>query len=402
MKKFNSLLKISLIAFLGLMVFSCNPDEVDGPSVSLESGTDLISADANLAANTAFNVSVNGFKGESSLKTLTIQVDGSTIDASKVTGVASGTTLIPAGDQDNFTYAISIVSHDAGTAEYSFILTDEAGESDVTKINITVAGQPLGLEVVRGNAHVSNGATGKIMFGFKATKGANDITSVSVKDAAGNLVAKDLLFWDDSALEFANNPLDITGADAQGFDRNIYINVQNLGLNSYTIEVSDGTETASVAISATIGTVFDTIYTALVVNNADGTKKGSVDLHTGEVVSSSAPSRDLMDGGVDLNLPNATNWKKTFKAVQGATMVELGAVDFDAILSRDQAESMYNAGKPASETAALNIGDILVVRADQDGDNEYDYFVIRIDEVNITAADNDDNFVITVKASLDK
>ena len=403
MKKMKFFLNLSFIALLGLMVFSCNPDEADPPTITLESGAGLISSDANIDANTPFSIRLRGVKGGSALKSLTIQVDGTTIDAGKLSGdVASGLAAIPEVDQDQFTYEITIISHSEGTSEYAFILTDEAGESDDDKINITVSAGPLSISESNGQTVKHADDASLVDFSIKARIGENDLTNIAITDASGNLVPTDDLRWGESNVKFDSNPKVLNGDDIKGFEKTIYILASKYGNNNFKVTVTDAKgDKAELDLTIHVGQPFDDTYTVTVFN-ADGPKQGSVDLHAGTMVSSSDPLRDLMDGGIDLAQPVATNWKRSFKAVLGATMVVPTGADYTKIASREQAENMYSAGTEVTESNALNVGAVLIVRTDVDSDGEFDYFVINIDQVNNTDADNEDNFVISVKPSLDK
>ncbi len=384
MRKISLIPKLLIVLFAGFMLASC-VDTLD-PVVAV-TGTPT----AAVNAGEVINITVKGTKGDVPLKTLQFLQDGQVIDASRLSGdVASGTHLIQGNDKEGFTYNVGIAVHSSGTATYEVVLTDEDGKTDNESFNVEVIAEELTLEVVNGTNSINlpDLPPVKVMFTLKA-KGGGSLQTISVVDGDGNSVAVEDLYWGEGNTNFDANPMTLAGDDVSGFEKSFWVRAQKPGENKFTVTVEDNlSNSASVTLTVILGGgIKDT--SGVIMWNADGPKRGSVDLNTFTTVSSSSADKDIKDAGIDLS---NGNWFMKIKAVGGSTIVMGDAnVDYNCIASTSQIEALYNAGTEVSETPVLSAGMVFFVKVGSD------YFAVRVAEVNPTTGDNLDNYKLDIK-----
>lgn len=139
-------------AFLLLFSFGCDTETGGGggggvtlnPEITLNIGTGLVGFNQELPVDTAsFIVSITGNDGDALLRDLAILENGLTIPNTRLnfrTGQTSNNPiLIPAGDQEGFTYEVEITPDvaAAGDLTYEFRLTDADGEVATTTVTIS-------------------------------------------------------------------------------------------------------------------------------------------------------------------------------------------------------------------------------------------------------------------------
>ncbi len=383
MRKFSFLSKVLAVVTLGMFMASCG-SELDPVVAVTNTPTSAVNA------GEVFNISVKGTVGTAQLKTLQFLQDGQVIDAARLSGdVASGTHLITGADKDGFTYSVGIKAHDSGSATYEVVLTDDNGKTDNETFTVDVIAEDLTLEVVNGTPSITltDAPPVKVMFTLKAS-GGGALTTLSVTDGDGNAVSTDDLYWGDANTNFSANPMPLAGDDVNGFEKSFWVRANKPGMNNFKVEVTDDNGTsASVDLVVNLaGGLQDT--SGVIMWNADGPKKGSVDLNTFTTVSSSSADRDLMDSGIDGN----GNWIQKIKAVKGAQLVMAAAnADFNNIQTAAQIETMFNNGTAVSETPKLDAGMIFTVKVGSD------YFAVMVMAANATSGDNLDNYSLRIK-----
>ena len=149
------LLKLTGLTLLisALLFTGCGTDDpvVDpiGPDLRLESGAGLISEETDLVPGTPFTVRVTADAGDTRLRDLRIQEDGTNLPTANfdVEGgaITSQNPLLIVTDVDGFSYDILITptTDEQGTVEYTFRVTDENNLSDEVSLTINYVGTPI-------------------------------------------------------------------------------------------------------------------------------------------------------------------------------------------------------------------------------------------------------------------
>ncbi len=119
---------IALTLFFFGFITSCTEEtEPIGPTIDFIAGTDLITANATVETDQDFSFKCLLTQGDAKLTSFTIRL--ANVD---LTGYPK--TNINTGDQDSY----STYQEEAGTYQYTFILTDKEGLSDTKTITVTV------------------------------------------------------------------------------------------------------------------------------------------------------------------------------------------------------------------------------------------------------------------------
>lgn len=177
----------------------------------------------------------------------------------------------------------------------------------------------------------------------------------------------------------------------------------DFGLNTFDVTLTDdGGLTSTVSLNITTveaGTDITVNFTGGVIFNADGENLGAFDLDAQEAVSSSSDLSELQDDGIDLALPAASNWKRTIRAENGATLkvVDTAALgetySFAGVETKEEIQAVWDSGVLVDgSTEQVNVDDQFVVETAAG-----DLYLILVTEVNNTNADNNDNYVIDIK-----
>ncbi len=404
-----SLLKLMMMALAIFALSSCGDDTDDvalDPSISFLDEAGFISIDSDIAAGTEFSVKLRGSTGDNPLSSLTIQEDFVDIDFSRITyahtTTANNPQLVVDADKEGFEWEVTIVAHsDAANYTYDFILRDDAGNSSIASININTAGSgPPTISIDGPTAIQATGGSAQIVK-INSTPGGAQLRSVAVYED-GTLM-DDLTRLDYWGVAFVANPLTLEGDDKNGLtSAEITLRVADAGAPIYTFEVEDELgETATIDFSVAIGTPLDVDaeVTAILFYNNDGPNQGGVDLEDGQSISSLDNDADIVDMGINTDLPVGENWLQQVAPANGAALsLPNGSVelfDYDNIDTKEAVIAAYESGDAAANTPALVVGDVFMVN--QGGD----YFICMVREINVTAADNLDNYVIDIKRVLD-
>lgn len=266
----------------------------------------------------------------------------------------------------------------------------------------------------------------QVTVGISVIAGTNPLRSLAVKE--------DGVLVDDSRVD-RNGALEsnilILGDDVNGLEWDILLTIHGaFDTRTYTIEVTDeGNLTDEASFDITIedsGTPLDMTLTGVLFNQAGPAGRGTLDLDEGKGsgVSSEDPNdpngtspnqTEIRDLGLDCTIPSpGFNWRRQIGAFNGS---ELRAVDltqvenftFDNVTTKEEIFGAFDTGVTFSDgesvdcvsgntTAVSNVsgiveaGSLFVVKsADQV------IYLLRIDEVNETETNNDDNYVISIK-----
>lgn len=263
-------------------------------------------------------------------------------------------------------------------------------DTDPTATSPTISfGSAAGF--VDSDTMVAQGTTFKVR--IIASKGSGSLQEFTV-------------FKDNVALDFSDitidgvaataNPVTIGAFDANSLSWDVVIKaVANAATHEYRFQVqgADG-PTSSVKVNITTFDPGTPVTTQMgIVFNASGPNFGGFDFATGTVVSSLGAEADIRDMGINNGLPLAQNWLQQVEPVNGSTLRKAtGATTWSSIATKEQVQAAYiAAGADIAASSKIAAGDLYLVKKNSD------YFLVRFTQVNVTVADNLDNYVIDVK-----
>lgn len=423
---------LSALTFV-LFTTGCGTDTPGGggvtlpPVVTLNSGTDLISFNQERSlTNPTFVVSVSGEDGDAPLRDLAILENGTVIPAGQlnfISGETANNPILTAGtDAGGFTYQIEITPSNtaAGDVTFAFRLTDTDGEVANTTVTITYTVTRPVIDLLVEDGFVSGDAT-------VTNIGTSFAVKVLLDDTADSLASLTILenstLVPTSQLTFNNgdftamNPLILIPEEGVGVTYTIVVNpdVTTLETRTYTFQVAD---VNGVTAERTVSITFDppatdlTFDTTGVFFNASGTMRGGLDLDTGTAVAFNSADAEIEDEGVDLNSAGE-NWRTQISATNDAVLrvVNLSTLGdgttYADVLTTAAISQAFDAGTAptgsdnfpdadgdtsASETVTLpmQVGDVYGVR------RAGRTYLIRIDEINFVAGNND-NYKVSIK-----
>ena len=408
----KSTILFRFIFFLGLLGFvaSCNTDETDptsgNPTIEIVAASGFVSGSAALVApGEPIKVRIRAAKGEGQLNSLTVFQNSIPMELEDITynGIAASANpiLLFNADKDNFTYDIELVAHTQGTVEYIFEVRDEAGNFANVAIDITV-GEGLAIKVT-GDSVLSASPSAFIAIPVVVETGIAQLFELSVTSGGDFIDPSRLRFLAaDVENEFDENPYLIPEAQAAGFAGNIYIQADAAGGEAtYVLTISDTDgEVASATVIIRSGTPLDGEYVAIILNNADGQNLGGIDLRdaSGDAVTVTAlgTTADIVDKGINLALPNATNWYQQILPANGAELrvpdfTKVEGFSYETTVSKEVITEAFNTGISKTESDVIEVGDLFLVKQ---GD---DYFLLKCTNVVVTTADNNDYMEFSIK-----
>ena len=416
MKQLTFLTKF-LVLFLAVSFWSSCEEETPGgggfdlpPVIELQSGTGLITSATTVNPNEVFQVRVLANKGDNGMTTFTILEDGIALDASRINYVGVGSLANPytltAGEASTFDTNIEITAHDSGTRTYTFRITDSAGETDETSIDITIVSTPMGIGFEGANggltADVTLSAQGYFKVELIATKGGSDLSTLTVLEDGTAVDAGRVNFGSDDdfglSSTFPTNPLDLINDEKNGFNYFLWVNSHDGGAATYTFRIEDEMgSTEEVSLVITVQAL--TELTAKLLKNADGPQgQGGIDLLTGNGdINSGDAAAHLRDQGIDLGLPVDQNWVRKIAPVNGSIMrtpgMDFPVNDFNAVTSAAEIIQAYDNGDDVvTETAEVVIGDRFLVRL-ATGET----VLVLVTDIVQTAMDNADYYELSIK-----
>jgi len=219
---------------------------------------------------------------------------------------------------------------------------------------------------------------------------------------------------------FANNPFVIVGADQDGVTYEFEISTVNAvgAVRTYEVEVEDESGLKD-AVSLTITskapatTPIEMSLTGVLLNQAGPVGQGGLDLDNGQSTGSDAASAEIRDVGIDCGLPDATNWRKQIGTINGAEMRRVRAemvenFSFANATNKEIIAAAFETGQPIIDTnlaidctgnsvivrdmtLPLVVGDMFVISANSK------IYLIKVDAVNVTTNDNQDNYLFSIK-----
>lgn len=269
-----------------------------------------------------------------------------------------------------------------------------------------------------GNAEVVAGETFKIKVSLLT--GDNKLQSVTIYEDDVKLGTN--FFTINNGALTSNNPFLIVGTDKDGVTYEFEISTVNTvgAVRTYEVEVADENGLKDV-VSLTITskapptTPIEMSLTGILFNASDILPTGGLDLDNGNNVSATSTLAEIRDMGINCAMPNATNWRKQIGTVNGAEMKrvvpanvenfsfanattkEIIAAAFDTGDSIDSNLSTLNCDPNTNVvvtdvTLPLVVGDMFVIKGATGR-----IYLIRIDQVNNTTNDNNDNYVLSLK-----
>ena len=426
------------MAFVLLFSLGCDPDSTGGggggggvvlnPEISLNSGAGLVSFNQELPlSTTSFIVNLAGNDGDALLRDLAILENGLTIPANRLnfrTGqTANSPLLIPAANQQGFTYEIEITPEvaAAGDVTYEFRLTDVDCEIGSTSVIITYTSNLPLVELLVQDGFVSGDAT----ITSASTNFQTRVLLTATEDSIATLaVLENGTLMDTSQLAFispsftAANPL--TLLPEESLSSAFSIRIAPVGAanttRTYTFRATD---VNGIVGETTATIVFDTPMTDLsfdttgVFFNASGSEDGGLDLDNGMAVTFNSTDAEIQDEGIDLNAAGE-NWRTQVSSVNDAVLrvADLSAIGdgltWDDVLLTSQITAAFDAGTvpdgndnfpdadgdtSASEivTQPLQEGDVLAIqRAGRT-------YLVRIDTITFVGGSNNDSYSVSIK-----
>jgi hypothetical protein len=217
-----------------------------------------------------------------------------------------------------------------------------------------------------------------------------------------------------------NNPQLIVGAATGGTTFELEIFPFNQVLNetvTYAFTLEDNTgRRATASLDITIsGTPLQRTLEGVLFNQAGPMGTGGLDLDEGAGVGSADPNAEIRDLGINCTIdPDLQeNWRRQIGSVNGTNMVKVNVAaqaegfTFDKVETREVILAAYDTGITLADGFSTNaqcvqtpvtdvsdpvvVGDMFAIRK---GDR---YYIIRIDEVNPSAGNNQDNYRISIK-----
>lgn len=268
-----------------------------------------------------------------------------------------------------------------------------------------------------GNADVVAGETFKVK--VTLTPGDKKLQSVTIYEDDVKLNTS--FFTIDGGSLTSNNPFLIVGSSQDGVTYTFEISSANTvgQVRTYEIEVADEAGLKD-AVSLTITTVapastpIEKSLTGVLLNASGPAGQGGLDLDDGDGTGSANATAEIRDMGINCGQPDATNWRKQIGTVNGAEMKRVVAANvenftFTNANTKEIIQAAFDTGDPIDSnlptlycnaadnvivtdvTLPLVVGDMFVVKANSK------IYLIRVDAVNNVAADNSDNYVMSVK-----
>lgn len=420
--------RLSLIPILGIALFamlftSCVEDPGGGggggifdipPTLTIVDEAGFVSVDSEVSPSSNFSVKITVEKGDAALRSFTLQEDFLNVESSRFTvnGDASGANpkLLFSPDTDGFTWEITILSQDGvDSRNYNFIVEDENGETASSSINISTESSAVAPTVEFSGSGTFSADPG-MLHSLSMTVGAGsfDLASIAVYENDVLMDASRLTFDD---VAFDDNPFTLPAEDKQGFAKPILIRASmDAGVMDYRVVVTDefGTSTAvTFTIETGIAGTPVTTLEGVLFNRAGPAGTGGLDLDSGDGTGSSDSEAEIRDEGIDISQPDDANWIKRISGVNGVDLRSLfpgvaGLAEdfaFSSIEVKEQIPALIDVASEFQNTNSdgdlisfeVLVGDMFIAKK---GD---DFYIFQVKEVNETAADNADNYVVDIK-----
>ncbi len=403
-----------LLAAFAMLLTSCDPDAIIDP---IDEGDPTISVSGTptsaLDAGSEFTVTLTASPTETNpLKSVDITEDNVLVDFSRIAingSPASANPILLFGDDKNgLTWDITIAAHeDSGTKEYSINVIDDGNNQANFGFDVETSVQnPVLIVTSSMDIEVAPNSVLAIMTEFE--KGSFDLASFAVYQ--NDVLIDDLsrLAYRELTNNFDANPYLLPAEDVEATTVTIYLRVQDTPSNDAYRFVLTDTEGNSTEFPFNVITVTPvTEITGVLFNSAGPAGTGGLDLDEGVGTGSSSALAEIKDEGIDLDMPAATNWKKSISGVNGSVIKQLvpgqnglsETFSYEGVDAKETIAVLFDAGQEFTVTnddgdlisASINEGDTFII---QNGDNNYLIIVRQVNEVD---TDNSDNYVIDIK-----
>jgi len=405
-----------MLFFAALFFTSCEDDtdpSVVRPALSILSGTDF-----TVAPEEVVEVSISAVQGDNPMNGVYLYQDGSLVSSDRFSIVTENgdvlngaNPLLITGDATatlDWTVQITAQSTAATSATYTIEIADNLGNTTSSSVTINTVGTaptltaapPTTFEIPSGTLYAFN-LTGVV--------GTGNLSSIEVQENGVTIDAARLGWNGPSSID--GNPFTLTDSDTSGFTMaRLDIDLATeLGTYNYLFILNDEYGLSdSVNYEVTIvaaGTPVDLREDEVL--NQSGQEDGGLDLDTGENVPSKnplSPDAEIIDNGINTDLPVPSNWIQTISPVNGTTMkyVVAGAngipegFTFESVEVKEDIPGLYenNTGTVIDEnstTDVVTVGDMFIVT------NNGNYWLLVVKEVIVTSNDNDDKYIFDVK-----
>lgn len=404
-----NLFKAFLLLFVASVFFvSCEDDDgpvggLDDPDITLTSP-----AAVTVGQGEEFTISVSALANEYDLNAISVEQDGSRIDASRIQfdGVAASANpkLLFDDERTSLITDITIDAHTTiGTATYAVVVTDTDGNSSSVTVDVTTEGLPPSIEIIGSGAITVNPGS-PAQLNLRALKGTNDLELLGVYED-GEVVDAGRLSFDGNIPD--DNPFLIDEQYATGFEGPLFITSSTIpGSHMIDIVLEDNTglkDTAQYIIVS--GAAVDELDDYVILWNASGPNGGGLDLDATTVeeatVSNDSEEAEIIDLGINLDLPAANNWIQKIAPANGTEMRYIipgqngvgEDVTFADIQYKGQLELLYDAGVPLQngQSDVVVEGDMFILS------NNGNFYAVHVVTVNPTANDNEDFYQFDLK-----
>ncbi len=411
--------QIFYLVLLAACTLSCTPEEDPAsvpPTLTLTSDFFPDVNAMTVSAGSQVIVKVFGKAGSDGFSSLSI-ADGETlISANELTinGQVITSNPINLNTSEPFEMTVQWTSIKiAGKRTYNITLTDTKGLS-VTK-SCTVTTLITAPNIIEPQSDISLTRSPGTVVGtvFKVLTGTSDLASITFLlngQAPANLSN---LFVGQTQSPVTQNIISLTGNDAKGFNKEIYIKTPVAsGTYIYTVLFRgvNGLE-ASRKIQITVGTPVVSL-TGILANAAGGSTVGGLDLDSGASTSISATNptsatAEIRDEG-QVNPPSDKTWRQQISGMNGAEIKYLipgnngltPGFTIEGVLYKEEISVLWDRGISFTEksgdgvrliSAQAKTGDLFIVKSGSK------YYLAKVTEIKATASDDKDQMIFAVK-----
>jgi len=426
MKKIDKLFKLMLGLFVIGFMMSCeedipgigNPNMMEeAPSSIAVNESGFISSAATIGTGETFSIKVQSAPGSSKLNDVKFIENGNLIlfDRITINGNQAGANpvLLFAPDNDGFTWEVDIKAQDEATINlYEVIITDENDLESKINFEITTEDEAIAPTTNFGSDTELAGEAGSLLsIPVNAMRGSSDLAFVAVSEGMDLIADFSRVYYGNLQTPFSSNPHPLPESDQSGFDQMIFIRLpEDAGSYTYQIFVIDANEQANI-FEFTVdvgpsGTAIETLE-GILFNAGGPAGTGGLDLDEGISTGSSDSRAEIKDEGIDLDLPAANNWFKQISGTNGSTIRALypgqnglpEGFSFGNISVKEELPGLYEIAQELNllnsageqKTAPIVGGEIFIVNKNEQ------YYLIRVLDVFVAAADNGDYYMIDIK-----
>lgn len=393
------------------LITSCTEDPITGGAIG--PGTSSSTTASEIIAQGSFDINVTGTAGDNPMNSLAVQKDGVNIPLSAITinstAAAANPILLFGDDKNSFNYDMTIQTDLAAgeASNYTFIITDEIGETSTESAFISVSDVMTPPTLTRDGSQNALSIVPGQQFTHKLTgiAGSSDLATLEIQEDG---VAVDASRVDVSGQTMISNPIAIGSGEAQGFtDWMVDVRAADTEKTStylYILTDAQGQMDTVTRVVTTVipGSPLDSIKTQLnLFNSAGPAGTGGVNLITGASVGSGDAGAHLRDIGINNDLPSDVNWRQqigagnattTLKEITSAAQPE--GFSYSSVDTKEAIIAAFNAETNIVETAStsVNAGSMFVLLT-----STGTYMLVNIDAVVPNPADNTDYYEISAK-----